>query len=228
VGPLLSRVPFDACPHVEVIFVEGGSKDGTREACLHAIEHAAPHQTIKFVEQSKPGKGQAVREGVAAAQHELIVILDGDIAIPPEEIRHFYDSFCEGVGEVLNASRFVYPMEKNAMPLPNQWGNRFFASFYSWMSGQSVKDIFAGTKMLTKSDYNRIEKLLPYFKTGDPWGDLDILFGGAKLGLKIRDIPVHYCTRRYGVSNMNAFRYGAFLVRQFVKAVFKFKPFFIF
>lgn len=222
IEPIVKRLP-PLGTHQEIVFVEGGSTDGTREEC-ERVRDKYPNKNIRVLIQSKRGKGNAVYEAIEAAFGELMVILDSDMAIPPEALTGAVRAFENGSGDFINASRLVYPMEPGAMPWLNKWGNRFFARAYGWLMGQPRSDLFAGTKLFRKADYVRMAALRPYLGTQDKWGDLDLLLGAAKLGLKIQDFPVHYGSRVYGVSHMHSSTFLLFLIKSYAVALRKMKP----
>ncbi|MBI2453292.1 glycosyltransferase family 2 protein [Candidatus Peregrinibacteria bacterium] len=221
IASIIQRVP-SLGSDTEIVFVEGGSTDGTREECERLIQTS--DRKCKLILQSGDGKGNAVKEAIYAASHDVIVILDADLVIPPEELIYFYETLLSGEAEFLNSSRLVYPMEPGAMPLLNRLGNRFFGWLYSWLLGEKLKDLFGGTKMFRKSDYIKIDRLRPYFQSGDQWGDVDMFFGAAKLYLKLQDVPVHYYARLHGISHMRRYSYAWFLVKAFLRGYRKLKP----
>lgn len=222
IEPIVKRIPALGTS-TEIVFVEGGSTDGTLDEC-HRIAKKYPKKNIRVLVQSKKGKGNAVYEGFEAASGDVVVILDSDLAIPPEELTGVLAAHLSGAGEVVIASRMIYSIPTGAMPLLNHLGNLFFAQTYGWLLGQPRTDLFAGTKLFRKSDYLRIAALRPYLGTRDLWGDLDLLLGAAKLGLKIQDVPVHYHPRVYGTSNMNSGVFLRFLLKAYFIALPKLKP----
>lgn len=196
----------------ELIFVEGGSTDGTYSAVEKAIKDN-PHRLIKLLRQTGVGKGDAVRLGFQHAQGDILMILDADLTVPPEDLPRFYNALHKGRAEFVNGVRLVYPMEKEAMRFLNLLGNKFFSLVFSWLLGQPVKDTLCGTKVLWKKDYERIAANRSYFGDFDPFGDFDLLFGAAKLNLKIIEIPVRYRERTYGTTNISRWKHGWLLLR---------------
>ena len=87
--------------------------------------------------------------------------------------------------------------------------------------GQPIKDTLCGTKVLHRSDYERIAKNRAYFGDVDPFGDFDLLFGAAKLNLKIVEIPIRYRQRTYGTTNITRFAHGWLLVQMCIQATRK-------
>ena len=151
------------------------------------------------------------------------MILDGDITVAPEDLPRFYQALVDRRGEFINGVRLVYPMENQAIRFLNMVGNKFFSLAFSWLLGQSVKDTLCGTKALFKADYDIIVKSRSYFGNFDPFGDFDLLFGAAKLNLKIIDMPIRYRQRRYGKTNIKRWRHGWILLKMVLFAAVRIK-----
>ena len=196
----------------EIIFVEGGSTDDTRATIEKEIARRSDRE-IRLVTQSGRGKWNAVQEGFAAARNEVLMILDGDLTVPPEDLPKFYAALVSGRGELINGNRLVYGMEPGAMRFLNMVGNKFFAGLLSWVLGQYVKDTLCGTKVLHRDDYERIRRRRSEFGREDPFGDFDLLLGASLLGLEIVNVPVRYAARSYGRTNIQRFRSGYTLLR---------------
>jgi len=173
--------------------------------------------------QTGNGKGDAVRLGFAKAKGDVLMILDADMTVPPEDLPRFYEALAGGKGEFINGVRLVYPMEAEAMRFFNFLGNKFFSLAFSWLLGQTIKDTLCGTKVLRKNDYERIAANRTYFGEFDPFGDYDLIFGAAKLGLKLVDLPVRYRARTYGATNIQRWRHGLLLLQMVVFAAKKIK-----
>jgi SAM-dependent methyltransferase len=206
----------------ELLFVEGGSSDDTRAEIERQIE-VHPELDIRLVDQPGRGKGDAVRAGFAAAANDVLMILDGDLSVAPEELPKFYAALVEGRGELINGSRLVYDMEPGSMRALNAVGNKLFPRLFARITGQNVRDTLCGTKVLHRDDYARIAQARSYFGEFDPFGDFDLLFGAARLGLRIVDLPVRYQIRTYGTTNISRFRHGLLLVRMTLLAWWKFR-----
>ncbi len=195
----------------ELIFVDGNSEDGT----VAAIEKLLPTRpgTKLILQGDGKGKGDAVRKGFAAATGDVLFILDADLTVPPEDLPKFLDALAEGTGEFINGSRLVYPMEGEAMRFLNLLGNKFFSMMFTWILGRSVKDTLCGTKVLRRSAYEQIVRGRSHFGEFDPFGDFDLLFGAARLGLAIVDVPVRYRARTYGETKIDRFKHGFLLLK---------------
>jgi ubiquinone/menaquinone biosynthesis C-methylase UbiE len=221
---------FDRVPQMgggtELIFVEGGSKDDTYAtieceiAARGALGPAGPAQLYR---QTGKGKGDAVRLGFAKASGEVLMILDADLTVPPEDLPHFYEAWKSGRGEFVNGVRLVYPMEGGAMRFFNFLGNKFFSLAFSWLLGQSIKDTLCGTKVLSRAHYKMIADNRAYFGDFDPFGDFDLIFGAAHFNMKIVDLPVRYGERVYGDTNIQRWSHGWLLLKMVVYAMWRIK-----
>lgn len=206
----------------ELIFVEGHSKDNTWDE-IQRVQAAYPHKRITIMRQDGKGKKDAVFKGFAHATGDMLMILDADLTMPPEELPKFYRALAENHGEYINGCRLVYPMEKQAMRFLNLLGNKFFSLAFSYLLGQTYKDTLCGTKVLWRSDWERILADHGYFGEFDPFGDFDIIFGAAKLGLKTVEIPIRYRERTYGSTQINRFSHGWLLLKMTWIGFVKFK-----
>jgi len=197
---------------LEVIFVEGHSKDGTWEE-IERVVAAYPRYDIKAIRQQGMGKADAVFAGFELARGDVLIILDADLTVPPEQLPKFWDALRSGKGEFANGSRLVYPMEQQAMRFLNLIANKVFSLLFTWLLSQRFTDTLCGTKALARSDYARLKAGRDYFGNFDPFGDFDLIFGASKLGLKAVEIPVRYGSRTYGETQISRFRHGLMLLR---------------
>lgn len=206
----------------EIIFIEGNSTDNTWEQ-MQKLPEKFPEWKIKIAQQPGKGKGDAVRKGFSMSTAEILMILDADLTVPPEDLPSFYYALVKNKGEFINGSRLVYPMEKNAMRLLNLLGNKFFSMMFSWLLEQPIKDTLCGTKVIFKKDYEKLIKNRSFFGEFDPFGDFDLIFGAYKLNLKIVDLPIRYRERIYGDTNISRFSHGFILLRMVGYAARKIK-----
>jgi SAM-dependent methyltransferase len=201
----------------ELVFVEGHSHDDTWTR-IERVARDHPERAITILRQPGAGKGDAVRAGCQAATGDVLMILDADLTMPPEELPKFYDVLVSGKAELANGVRLVYPMDDKAMRWMNLVANKTFSLIFTWLLGQSVKDTLCGTKALTRAHYERIRQNRAYFGDFDPFGDFDLLFGAAKLKLAIADVPIRYRERTYGTTNIRRWRHGWLLLRMILVA----------
>src|SRR5207249_9554857 len=196
----------------ELVFVEGHSTDDTYASIEREIARH-PQRSCQLLRQTGKGKGDAVRLGLAHARGDVLMILDADVTVAPEDLPRFLSALRSGKGEFINGVRLVYPMQKQAMRFLNLLGNKFFSLAFSWLLGQSIKDTLCGTKVLWKRDYEAITANRAYFDDFDPFGDFDLIFGAVKLNLKLTDLPIRYRERTYGTTNIERWKHGWLLLK---------------
>ena len=211
ISDIFRRIP-DMGTRTEIVFVEGGSTDGTYEAIETGIA-AHPQRSCKLLRQAGRGKGDAVRAGFAAASGDILMILDADLTVMPEDLPRFYKAIISGHGEFINGVRLIYPMEEEAMRFFNLLGNKFFSAVFSWLLGQPIRDTLCGTKVLWRDDYAKIASNRQRFGDFDPFGDFDLIFGAALISRRIVDIPIRYRARVYGDTNIQRWRNGWILLK---------------
>ncbi len=217
----IKRMP-EFCEDIEVIFVEGHSQDHTVDEIRRVID-LYPEKDIKFFVQDGKGKGDAVRKGFDHARGDILMILDADLTVPPEDLSKFYHAIKSGKGEYINGTRLVYPMEGDAMRFLNFWANRTFSVLFSWLLNQRLTDTLCGTKVITKENYKKIDANRSYFGDFDPFGDFDLIFGASKLNLKTVEVPIRYAARKYGETQISRFRHGWLLLKMVLFAYKKLK-----
>ncbi|HEX7410900.1 MAG TPA: glycosyltransferase, partial [Bacteroidales bacterium] len=209
--------------HTEIIFVEGNSTDDTLEEIKRVCEVYKDVRDLSYYVQPGKGKGDAVRKGFENAKGDILMILDADLTVPPEDLPKFYNAIATGKGEYINGTRLVYPMEKEAMRGLNLLGNKFFSMMFTWLLGQRMKDTLCGTKVLSRKNYEKLIANRSYFGDFDPFGDFDLIFGASKLNLKTLEVPIRYRAREYGDTNISRFRHGLILLRMVFYAMNKIK-----
>lgn len=207
----------------EVIFVEGNSTDDTWEKIKEIKNKYHSTHKIKIAKQEGKGKADAVRKGFSIAEGDILMILDADLTVPPEDLPKFYDAIATGKGDFINGCRLVYQMEKEAMRFLNMLGNKFFSTAFSWLLEQPFKDTLCGTKVIFRTDYEKLVTNRKFFGEFDPFGDYDLIFGAYKLNLKTVELPIRYRERTYGETNISRFKHGLILLRMCLFAARKIK-----
>jgi len=218
----VKRIP-EMGKKTEIIFVEGHSTDETLEEIQRVYEKYSKDREIVYTVQDGEGKGDAVRKGFSLATGDILMILDADLTVPPEDLPKFYNALATGKGEYINGTRLVYPMEKEAMRTLNMMGNIFFSLTFTWLLEQRIKDTLCGTKVISKNNYKKLISNRKYFGDFDPFGDFDLIFGSSKLNLKFIEVPIRYKARHYGSTNISRFRHGWLLLKMVFFAMNKIK-----
>ena len=221
IEPAVRRLP-DFCDDLEIIFVEGNSSDGTFDE-ISRVAEAFPERKIRFMKQPGKGKADAVFAGFEAAHGDVLMILDADLTMPPEQLSKFWNAIASGKAEFVNGSRLVYAMEEGAMQFLNLIANKTFSILFSWLLNQRFTDTLCGTKVMRRSDYQRLKQGRAYFGDFDPFGDFDLIFGATKLNLRCIDVPIRYAARSYGETQISRFRHGILLIKMVIFAFFRIK-----
>jgi SAM-dependent methyltransferase len=223
IAPAVRRIPRLA-DDMEIIFVEGHSRDGTLEE-IRRVVAARPDLDIKAIVQAGTGKADAVFAGFDLARGDVLMILDADLTMPPEQLPKFWEALASGKAEFVNGTRLVYPMESDSMRFLNHVANRIFSLLFSWLLNQRITDTLCGTKAITREDYRRLRANRGYFGDFDPFGDFELIFGASLLSLKMIEIPIRYQSRTYGTTQISRFRHGLLLLRMVLFAYRKLKAF---
>ena len=221
IEPAIQRLP-QFCEDIEIIFIEGHSKDGTFEE-IERVKAAYPAMDIKAMRQPGKGKADAVFTAYDVARGDVLMILDADLTMPPEQLPKFWEAIKSGKGEFINGSRLVYPLEDDAMRFLNLIANKIVSYLFSWLLNARYTDTLCGTKVMRRTDYYRLREGKAYFGDFDPFGDFDLIFGASKLNLKAIDLPIRYAARAYGETQISRFRHGIMLLKMVVFAFFKIK-----
>jgi glycosyltransferase involved in cell wall biosynthesis len=213
-------------PADEWIFVEGNSTDNTWKELQRCRDKytKSDSRNIKIAKQDGKGKKDAVYKGFSMANNNILMILDGDLTVPPEDLPKFHNALVSNKGEFINGCRLVYALESDAMRFLNMIANKFFAFSFSYVLSQNLRDTLCGTKVFTRTTYDKIQANRNFFGDFDPFGDFDLIFGADRLGLKIVEVPVRYQSRTYGETNISRFRHGWLLMKMllFVSRKLKF------
>jgi len=219
----IERLPSFKGAAREIIFVEGHSTDNTWSEVLRVQKKYLNMIPIQAYQQKGKGKSDAVRLGFSHARHDLLFILDADLTVAPENLELFYDAYLDGHGEFINGTRLIYPMESKAMRPLNLLGNKFFAKILSYILDDYISDSLCGTKVVSKRDYERMINWRTDFGDFDPFGDFELLFPAAQMGIKIMNVPIHYKDRTYGSTQIHRIRHGLMLFKMTIVGLFKIK-----
>lgn len=200
IQPAVERIP-PMGRHTEIIFCDDKSTDGTADE-VRRMQRLYPEKDLRLVDGPGICKAENVWTGFRAARGDVLMILDADLTVMPEELPFFFRALVQGHGRFINGSRLIYPMQQLAMRFANILGNKFFSLVFSFLLDQRVKDTLCGTKVLWRKDWLRLEPHLGSWGIRDLWGDYELLFGASKLHLDIVEVPVHYQERIHGVTKM--------------------------
>jgi glycosyltransferase involved in cell wall biosynthesis len=197
---------------IEMIFVEGGSDDGTYEEIERLAALPWRHRAV-LLKQDGTGKKDAVVKGLRHATGDLVFVYDADGEIAGDELPRFFAALAADRNLFLNSTRFRLPMVKK-MNLINRVGNVGFVFLMSAMVGSWLSDPLCGLKGTWREHYLRMLESGVFDNGLDRFAEFDQLFGARRLGLKIRELPVVYRYRRYGESKVRRLKVGWQLLRR--------------
>jgi Glycosyl transferase family 2 len=206
IQPAVERIPAMG-KHTEILFCDDKSTDGTADE-VRRMQALHPEKDIQLIEGPGICKAENVWNGFRAARGDVLMILDADLTVMPEELPMFFRALASRRGDFVNGSRLIYPLQQNAMKFTNEIGNKFFGQLFSFLLDQRIKDTLCGTKVLWRKDWARMEKSLGSWGIRDLWGDYELLFGASKMHLEIIEVPVHYQERIHGVTKMTRVLYN--------------------
>lgn len=221
IEPMVKAIPRIAAD-TEILFVEGHSTDGTRQEIARVID-AYPEKNIRLLVQSGEGQGDAIRLGFREARGDIVVLLEADQTSPAADVRQAWEVIAAGRADYVNGSRFIYPRARGAMPAGNTLGNYLFAAWFTWFLGQRTSDVLCGLKAISKAQFRRLERQWGFLGVSDPFGDFELIFGAARLGLRICEVPTRYHPRQHGHSKTRLLKHGCMLLRMAWAATLRFK-----
>ncbi|GEM_PF-3384436 len=197
---IIKRMP-EFGKSLEILFINDKDTDNTEEQILRCQKEYS-HKNIRLIHGPGKGKCEAVWEGMKYATGDICMILDADISVIPEDLPQFYYALNSRRADFLHGTRMVYPQEGDAMRPANLLGNIFFSILFSYILNQRITDTLCGTKVFWRRDWHVFEEMKNILKNIDMWGDYNLIFGAARFGLKIGELPVRYFQRLEGLTKV--------------------------
>ncbi len=198
---------------LEIIFVEGNSKDNTYSMLNELRENYLDSLNIALLKQTSKGKKNAVVEGFNISSGETLAIIDSDFTVDIDDSIAAIMESTKNENILINCARTTFPMEKNAMRWANYIGNRCFAIFLSILINKPVSDSLCGTKVFSRKFFKLMKKNGSWDSKSDPFGDFTIIFEAANNNIKILNYPVRYYARQSGSPNISRWIDGIKLLK---------------
>lgn len=205
----------------EVIFVEGNSTDDTWARLEEGIAAYRGPAKVLLLKQPGRGKKDAVRLALSKATADLITIYDADRTVAAKDLLRFHELYHQGRADFVNGSRLKRPMERGAMRPLNLLGNLFFARMLTFALDLPLSDSLCGTKLFPRVQYERMRLWTERYPDFDPFGDFELLFPAAALGLGAAEVEVSYLARKFGETNIHRFRDGMQLLKMTLFGIWK-------
>ena len=218
---IIKKIP-QISTNQEIIFIEGGSSDGTYEEVERLIP-IYPDKNIKIMKQKGFGQKGAIKTGFDNSLYKAIILFEGDDTCDPNDMFYFYNSIALGKADFIQGTRLAYPLDSEQMPLINKIGNFFFALWFTWILGQRVTDVLSPIKAINKESYLKASADWETFGEDDPFGDFELMFIMARNSFKFSEIPISYFPRKFGETKTNVLKHGARLFKIMLKLHIDFK-----
>jgi glycosyltransferase involved in cell wall biosynthesis len=190
---LLRRVAAVQVPGIdelEIVVVDDGSRDGTRET-LRQIAGQEPR--LRYIEHDKnQGKGAAIRTAIAAATGDLVVFQDADLEYDPRDYAKLVRPFLEDGADVVYGSRFLTSDRRRVLYFRHTLGNRFLTFLSNWFTDLNLTDM----ETCYKAFRAPLLKSLP-IRSNDFAMEPEITAKVAKRGARIFEVPISYLGRTY-------------------------------
>ena len=197
----------------EIILVEGNSKDNTWELLKEINNRYREKIPLLLFKQTGKGKKNAVVNGFDHSNGDVLAIIDSDFTVDLEDSIGAIIQSARLNNVLINCSRTIFPMEKDAMRWANYIGNRLFAILLSNLTNQKISDALCGTKVFSRELFEKMKKNGSWYSKQDPFGDFTILFQASKNHNKILNYPVRYYARKAGSPNISRWIDGLKLLK---------------
>jgi dolichol-phosphate mannosyltransferase len=193
IEPLLSRILKCQPAPDEIVFVDDGSTDGTRER-IRSFSHSAP---VRLIERNSPafGLSGAVIAGARAAHGDLLVVMDADLSHPPEKMSELVLPILEGTADMVIGSRYVPGASTPGWPVWRKIMSRIAADIAYPLTG--VHDSMCGFFAMRKTSLLEFTPAATGFKIAFE----AIVHGGKQL--RVLEIPIVFRDRARGTSKMS-------------------------
>ncbi|MGZ5003041.1 MAG: glycosyltransferase family 2 protein, partial [Chthoniobacterales bacterium] len=186
---LVRAVRASSVSDLEIIVIDDGSTDGTRELLENEVRSLA--DKVLFYEHNR-GKGAAVRTGIADATGDYVVIQDADLEYDPSDYPKLLEPLIHHGADVVFGSRFVGSQAHRVVYFWHMVGNRVLTLISNMCTNLTRTDMEAGYKMFRREVLQRIEL------EEDRFGfDPEFTARIAKLGCVVYEVGVSYHGRTY-------------------------------
>jgi len=179
-------VPID----LEIVVVDDGSKDGTREWLRERAAENDPRLRVFFHEQNR-GKSAALRTAIAEARGRITIVQDADLEYDPAEIPRVVKPIKDGHADVVYGSRFL-GSERRVLLFWHTIGNRVLTLFSNAFTNLNLTDVETCYKAF------RTELIQSIPLTSERFGfEAEVTVKVAQLGLRLYEVPISYHGREY-------------------------------
>lgn len=181
----------------EIILVDDGSKDGTRDL-LKEVEQAPPndeYNTIRvFFHEVNQGKGRALRTGFAQATGDWAVVQDADLEYDPSEIPRLLQPIIEGKADVVYGSRFLGDYSHRVLYYWHYLGNKGLTTLSNCFTNLNLTDMETCYKVFRREV---IQEIVPTLKQNRFGFEPEVTAKIARRGCRVYEMSISYSGRTY-------------------------------
>ena len=192
---------------LEVLVIDNNSKDNTARVARKA--------GARVIFEGKPGKGNAIRTGMAkvSADTNFVVMLDGDNTYRPTEVERLVEPLNSGFCDVVIGSRLAGRIPNGAMTGFNRLGNWIFSHLVRYFYQVNVTDVLTGYFAWRKSV---IDELRSHLTSQGFAIEMEMVTKMARLGHEIYSVPISYDARA-GETNLRPVYDGSRILKMFMR-----------
>ena len=191
----------------EIIVVDGGSTDGTKEIVKDT-------SFCKLIIEPRRGYGLALRTGIKHAKGDIVVMVDGDGTYEVKHISRMLDAMIENDAELCIATRMFDP--NKAMGFMNFVGNKIITFCFDFLYSQFLSDTQSGFRAISHSAIEKVD-----LDQDDMAFATEMLVQFAKKGFKMIEVPSVYKKRKYGKTKLRRIKSGVEIFTTMVKGFMK-------
>ena len=173
----------------EIIVIDDGSTDGTKELLKSRIE---PQESKVIFHDRNRGKGAAIRSGIAAASGAVVIVQDADLEYDPKDYPRLLEPIRQDKAEVVYGSRFAGGDPHRVLYFWHSVGNKLLTLVSNMFTNLTLTDMETGYKVFCREILEQITI------EEDRFGfEPEITAKIAKLKCRIYEVGISYSGRTY-------------------------------